>query len=111
MILGPENRKIFVQSTCRFDEMLAGRTSWRLCSLAALLRDLLFHVVTQNGRVTAWAWVLSICWVGGWVGGCCGCCGCGCGGGCCCGCCGHLWQIKQLLDGVIEVVVVTAAKT
>ena len=49
--------------------MLAGRTSWRLCSLAALLRDLLFHVVTQNGRVTAWAWVLSICWVGGWVGG------------------------------------------
>ena len=62
MILGPENRKIFVQSSCRFDEMLAGRTSWRLCSLAALLRDLLFHVVTRNGRVTAW--VLSICCAG-----------------------------------------------
>ena len=25
--------------------------------------------------------------------------------------CCHLWQIKQLLDGVIEVLVVTAAKT
>ena len=40
-MLGPKN-----SSSCRFDEMLAG--------LAALLRDLLFHVVTQNGRVTAW---------------------------------------------------------
>ena len=40
-MLEPKN-----SSCCRFDEMLAG--------LAALLRDLLFHVVTQNGRVTAW---------------------------------------------------------